>query len=461
MKENPLQEILQALRNDSSTSTSQPFSPTKSSLAVNTLWFGSLCLTLFSALSAVLAKGWLAKYIPATPGESSSDACERHLRAMRAGQWRLSAIVAAIPFLIQMALFLFFIGLVILTLNDNFGIGLSVLILILLATALYILTTILPWFSPACPFQTTISDFIPGVAGKGLYKDSAATEQRPAGPPSKPIFETFSAGWRAIVDFLRQAHRKPEQAELEADMLAWVVTKSTNDDTIEEAVRAIAGAEPSILLRDSLHRSGVSAVFCQRFSQCFKRVPGLGISVADVSRAEAYIYAMLQLVQPFHQSEDPIQLSPLLSLLTLGQPLHRWDDFKPCLQALVCALRIGILLGKGEDDNTDQWERTKKSLTEMAGMGSMPYVRRLLVTAAVQGLLLGGTNLRRQCGLILSKQFQIGELTSCDWEQHSDHNSADCRKTVGESDDIQCKFSYLFALNKHSGCPNLIATQRW
>ena len=394
----------------------------------------------------MLAKGWLAKYIPATPGESSSDACERHLRAMRAGQWRLSAIVAAIPFLIQMALFLFFIGLVILTLNDNFGIGLSVLVLILLATALYILTTILPWFSPACPFQTTISDFIPGVAGKGLYKGSA-TEQRPPAPPSKPIFETFSAGWKAIVDFLRQAHRKPEQPELEADMLAWVLTKSTKDDSIEEAVRAIAGAKSTIFLRDSLHRDGVSAVFCQRFSRCFKRVPGLGVSVDDVSGAEAYIYAMLQLVQPFHQSEDPIHLSPLLSLLMLGQPLHRWDNFKPCLQALVCALRIGILLGNGNDDDTDQWEQTKRSLAKMAGMGSMPYVRRLLVMAAVQGLLSGGTNLRRQCGLILSKQLQIGELTLCDWERHTEQNSADCRKTVGECGDIRRKLANLHGAN--------------
>ncbi|KAJ7927145.1 hypothetical protein B0H13DRAFT_1598978, partial [Mycena leptocephala] len=60
LKQDPLQEILQALRNDSATSTSQPFQPTKSSLVVNAGWFSSLGLTLISALAAVLAKGWLA-----------------------------------------------------------------------------------------------------------------------------------------------------------------------------------------------------------------------------------------------------------------------------------------------------------------------------------------------------------------------------------------------------------------
>ncbi|KAF8521969.1 hypothetical protein BU17DRAFT_45361, partial [Hysterangium stoloniferum] len=55
----PLQEILQALQNPLTATTSPPFKISKSSLIVNYLWFSSLALTLISALCAVLARQWL------------------------------------------------------------------------------------------------------------------------------------------------------------------------------------------------------------------------------------------------------------------------------------------------------------------------------------------------------------------------------------------------------------------
>ncbi|KAJ7853209.1 hypothetical protein B0H13DRAFT_1643143, partial [Mycena leptocephala] len=146
LKQDPLQDILftlRALRNDSVTSTSELFRPTQSSLVVNAAWFSSLGLTLISALAAVLAKGWLAQYTPATPGLHSKDACERHLRYLRSRQWHLATLVAGIPLLIQIALLLFAVGLVILTLNDDFGIGVTLLVMTVFTTCLYFLGTIL------------------------------------------------------------------------------------------------------------------------------------------------------------------------------------------------------------------------------------------------------------------------------------------------------------------------------
>ncbi|KAF8524071.1 hypothetical protein BU17DRAFT_15400, partial [Hysterangium stoloniferum] len=111
----PLQEILQTLQNQFAATTSPSFEVSKSSLVVNYLWFSSLGLTLFSALCAVLAREWLANYIPVSPGSRSSDACERLLRVKRAQQWRLESVVTGIPLLIQLALFLFSAGLVLFT----------------------------------------------------------------------------------------------------------------------------------------------------------------------------------------------------------------------------------------------------------------------------------------------------------------------------------------------------------
>ncbi|KAF8521787.1 hypothetical protein BU17DRAFT_18964, partial [Hysterangium stoloniferum] len=153
----PLREILQALQNPLAVTTSQPFQVSKSSLVVNYLWFTSLGLTLFSALCAVLAKEWLAKYIPVSPGSRSNDACQRHLRVRRAQQWRLEPVVTGIPLLIQLALFLFCAGLVLFTWNSSVALGVLMLVLTILAIVLYMLGTVFPLFSPACPFQTTMS----------------------------------------------------------------------------------------------------------------------------------------------------------------------------------------------------------------------------------------------------------------------------------------------------------------
>jgi Family of unknown function (DUF6535) len=224
---------------------------------VNAAWFFSLGLTLFSALAAVLAKGWLAKYTPATPGIRSYDACERHLRYLRAQQWRLGMIVAGIPFLIQIALFLFAVGLVVFILGDNVGIGISLLVLTALATVLYVLCTLLPWFSPACPFQTTMSDFIPGIAMNSRYSDrkGLATLQKP-----------LSQKWKRFTEFMREAHRKPEQLEIEADILAWLLTNSTTEEALEEAVKAVAGANTNRYIPDALDKYGACSVLSERLT---------------------------------------------------------------------------------------------------------------------------------------------------------------------------------------------------
>ncbi|KAF8525535.1 hypothetical protein BU17DRAFT_18169, partial [Hysterangium stoloniferum] len=157
----PVQEILQVLQNHFAVTTSQPFQVSKSSLVVNYLWFTSLGLTLFSALCAVLAREWLAKYIPVSPGSRSSDACQRLLRVKRAQQWHLESVVTGIPLLIQLALFLFSAGLVLFTWNNSVALGVLILFLTIFAIVLYILGTVFPLFSPACPFQTTASRFFP------------------------------------------------------------------------------------------------------------------------------------------------------------------------------------------------------------------------------------------------------------------------------------------------------------
>ena len=225
-----LREINRALRNESSTSAPLPFQPSTSSFSVNFLWFISLTLTLAGALSAVIAKGWIDTYLPASAGKSFEDACERHLRVTRAHQWHLDAILALIPLLLQLSLLLFLAGLAIFVLGDSKSIGVAVLALIALTTVVYTVVTVLPWWSPACPFRTTLSTFIPGTDKKARYKRYVRSSY------TQP---NSSSG--LIISDIRH---KPEEDDAEVMILAWIIANSTREDVINEAVKAIAGLDP-------------------------------------------------------------------------------------------------------------------------------------------------------------------------------------------------------------------------
>ena len=224
-----LREISRALRNESPTSA-PPFHPTTSSLSVNFLWFLSLTLTLVSALSAVIAKGWIDTYLPASAGKSFEDACERHLRVTRAYQWHLDGILASIPLLLQLSLLLFLAGLAIFVLGDSKSIGAVVLALIALTIVTYTAVTVLPWLSPACPFRTTLSRFIPSTDKKARYKRYVRSSYT---QPKSSSGLTIS-----------NLRHKPEKDDAEVMILAWIIANSTREDVMNEAVKAIAGLDP-------------------------------------------------------------------------------------------------------------------------------------------------------------------------------------------------------------------------
>jgi hypothetical protein len=299
-------------------------------------------------------------------------------------------IVGGIPFLIQIALFLFAIGLVIFMLGDNFGIGMGLLVLTILATALYMLCTVLPWFSPACPFQTAMSDFIPGIA---RYSDKTTQ--------SKPLSRQFT-------EFLRDAHRKPDQPEIEADILGWLLTNSTANEALEEAVNAVAGASANHHIADALVKYGASSVLIERFTRCLKIDPGLPmIVVVDEIRAEACLHAMLKIVAS--SGGQTGQNKDMENSIQQGKPLYRWEDYTDYLQPLAFPVRMKILLATGRDEDSIERERSKSKLLTMARMGMTPYVRQVLLNATVDGWLKGKTKIHRMSGRVLGKLLQVCE----------------------------------------------------
>ncbi|KAF9256298.1 hypothetical protein L218DRAFT_1026674, partial [Marasmius fiardii PR-910] len=125
-----------------------PFSPNPSVVRINTFWFLSLTLALSDALFGLLCKQWIREHkrqtFTSSPGQTLAL---RWLRYQSFVQWHVPKILASLPILLELALFLFFAGLLELLWTRHhipfavalFVVGLTVLV--------YLGTTILPGIS--------------------------------------------------------------------------------------------------------------------------------------------------------------------------------------------------------------------------------------------------------------------------------------------------------------------------
>ncbi|KAK1219621.1 hypothetical protein PQX77_017668 [Marasmius sp. AFHP31] len=106
-----LKQISQQM-NGTSVREPDTFSVSSSDVAINVLWFLSLIIALVDALFALLCKQWLREHRRHTHTRTPSEALAlRWLRNQSLEKWRVPAILASLPMLLELALFLFLAGL--------------------------------------------------------------------------------------------------------------------------------------------------------------------------------------------------------------------------------------------------------------------------------------------------------------------------------------------------------------
>jgi hypothetical protein len=255
-----LKEILITLRNVSDTSSPETFIPESSFLNINGLWFTSLTLTLSSALGGVLSKGWIAKHSSTSTRKTSNEAFARHLRANRIRQWRVGAIISIVSLLIQMALFLFFSGLVLIVWSVDNRIKYTILTLVSITSFIYLVITFLPWFFPACPLQTPITEGTPWIQRSGTYGRGGRFGDTASGEASRGF-------WEDAIALYEELRSIPEPQELRAQILAWVVANTLDKKVLHEALKALAGVEWTQELWNALAETGAFSVLNTRLPQ--------------------------------------------------------------------------------------------------------------------------------------------------------------------------------------------------
>ncbi|KAK7062895.1 hypothetical protein VNI00_000392 [Paramarasmius palmivorus] len=126
-------------------SSASTFQASSLSVRVNTFWFLSLILSLTSGLFALLGKQWLREHRRDVPTSSPGEALGlRQMRDRSLEIWGVPSFLAALPILLELALLLFFAGVIDLLWSLHRVPFIVVSIAVGVSAGLYLITTILP-----------------------------------------------------------------------------------------------------------------------------------------------------------------------------------------------------------------------------------------------------------------------------------------------------------------------------
>ncbi|KAG9083538.1 hypothetical protein FRC06_004490 [Ceratobasidium sp. 370] len=216
------------------------FTPPKYAIIINTLWFLSLMLGITVTLISILAKEWCHVYTAGRTGPMHEQARRRQQRFDGLKTWRMVGLIAFLPTLMHVALFLFAIGLSIYLWHIYAVVAIPVIVLTSIAALFYSAVTILPFVYEFCPYSTALSRVFINLWLK-QQKNEAAADISSNNVPMDIVTS------RA---------------------LSWVISNCENSNSVEIALQAIAGADHSLPC-EPLWSSNAVGLVRQRLHACF------------------------------------------------------------------------------------------------------------------------------------------------------------------------------------------------
>ncbi|KAK1235037.1 hypothetical protein PQX77_001746 [Marasmius sp. AFHP31] len=140
-----LRQITQQMASTSEMLPLPPFKPSPSAVRINVLWFLSLTIGLVVALIGLLCKQWTRELRRPTHTRSpNADVALILLRNSSVDKWHVNTIVTSLPMLLELALFLFFAGLLDLLHTRHPAPFVAVMVVVILTGLFYLATTLIP-----------------------------------------------------------------------------------------------------------------------------------------------------------------------------------------------------------------------------------------------------------------------------------------------------------------------------
>jgi hypothetical protein len=158
-----LRQISQQLANSSlpAAPNSSQFQVQRSDVRVNVCWFVSLLLSLVVALFGIFLKQWMRSYIKWTDVTPDQEAVVvRQFRYRSLETWRLAAILALLPTLLQLSVIIFLSGLLVFLSSLDRTVAIVMFALTSIAFFLVAAVTFLPVVSWTCPYRSPLSEVL-------------------------------------------------------------------------------------------------------------------------------------------------------------------------------------------------------------------------------------------------------------------------------------------------------------
>ena len=211
------------------------FSPNPSDVRVNVFWFMSLVFSLTAALLATLVQQWVRDYMHVFQRYSNPLKSARLRQYLYEGAegWYMPLVAEAVPGLVHVSLFLFFVGLGDTLLSLNTTVGVFTVIPIATCGLLYVFSMFAPIINPQSPFQSPFSGLI-------WYLKQKVHPQRfldrESGGPLKAVSSSLSQGQMQLA-MAENDGRKDRDVRA----IRWLIDNRTEDDEMESFVMAIPG----------------------------------------------------------------------------------------------------------------------------------------------------------------------------------------------------------------------------
>ena len=291
------------------------FTPKFSDQLINGLWFLSLVLSLLTAFVGVIAKQWLYQYGAVTSGTPRDRALVRQARNLGLQEWRVPLLIAILPVILHISLFLFFVGLVTLLSHILPQAAYVTSIVAGLVYLMYLISHFLPLVWPRCPYRSSLTPLLYWLCRPLLSRRlQLAEENAYNNADSTSRLLDF---WRPLISWayrLFGVHIIPRQTEklwrdeesadahktkdlLEAKAVSWLYASSYNPSAQQIALEALSALQPSHYEnRENWDLSFIASLTKELRWRCERLCDSGQNAVTDVGKQmEIYLRATIRL----------------------------------------------------------------------------------------------------------------------------------------------------------------------
>ncbi|KAI0263531.1 hypothetical protein BC834DRAFT_1033873 [Gloeopeniophorella convolvens] len=212
----------------------QPF-PAQSDIHVNVYWFMSLVFSLTAALTATIVQQWVRDYMRIYQRYSHPLKSARVRQLLyEAEGWYIPVVADAVPALVHISLFLFFIGFADFLFNINTTISTTTVTPIAICASLYMWSVVARAINPQSPYQSSFSGMFWYISQK--FKGRTYTAPGQVGA-RKPV-STKTADGRMQLAMDNSEDRKMHDVR----GIRWLIDSLTEDSELEPFVVGMPGA---------------------------------------------------------------------------------------------------------------------------------------------------------------------------------------------------------------------------